>query len=67
MVKLLLLVGRIAGIVGVLLGVFSVVARLQGQYMVGGFQTGTLLQASIAAMVLGCLCYSAVIAERSGR
>lgn len=67
MVNLLLLVARIAAIVGVLLGAFSVVARLQGQYMVGGFQTGTLLQGSIAAMVLGCLCYSAVIAERSGR
>lgn len=65
--NLLLIGGRIAGIVGVLLGVFSVVARLGGNYLVGGFQTGTLMQASIAAMVLGCLCYLAAIAERPQR
>lgn len=65
--NLLLMGGRIAGIVGVLLGAFSVVSRLQGSYLVGGFQIGTLLQASIAAMVLGCLCYVAAIAERQAR
>ena len=65
--NLLLMGGRVAGIAGVLLGAFSVVSRLQGSYLVAGFQIGTLLQASIAAMVLGCLCYVAAIAERQGR
>ncbi len=65
--KLLLWVGRLAGIGGVVLGAFAVVTRLQGMYATGGFQTGTLLLGAIAAMTLGCLCYVASIAERAGR
>jgi len=42
----------------------SVVARLVGAYWVGGFQTGTLLQAGIAAMVFGCFCFLAVLTQR---
>lgn len=67
MESLLLWVGRLAGIAGVLLLAFSVLARLGGRYIVAGFQTGTLLQMAIAVMVLGCLCYLASIAERSRR
>ena len=67
MESLLLWLGRLAGIVGVVLGAFAVVIRLQGMYAAGGFQTGTLLLASIASMTLGCLCYVALVAERSGR
>ena len=65
--NLLLWLGRLAGIVGVVLGAFAVVIRLQGMYAAGGFQTGTLLLGSIASMTLGCLCYVAVIAERARR
>ena len=65
--SLLLWVARLAGIVGVLLGVCAVVVRLQGMWIVGGFQTGTILIASIGAMTLGTLCYAASIAERSRR
>ena len=60
--SLLLWVARLAGIVGVLLGAYAVVVRLQGSYMVGGFQTGTLLLGAIAGMTLGTLCYAASIA-----
>jgi len=67
MESLLLWVGRLAGVAGVSLLVFSVVARLGGRYFVAGFQTGTLLQVAIATMVLGCLCYVATLAERSRR
>ena len=65
--SLLLWIARLAGIVGVVMGAYAVVSRLQGAYMVGGFQTGTLLLASIAAMTMGCLCYVAFVAERSRR
>lgn len=67
MESVLLWVARIAGVTGVALLVFAVIARLEGRYLVAGFQTGTLLQAAIAAMVLGCLCYLMVLAERSRR
>ncbi|TMH31230.1 MAG: hypothetical protein E6H58_12595 [Betaproteobacteria bacterium] len=56
---------RIAGAAGVLLSLVAVVARLAGQFWIGGLQTGTLLQAGIAAMVAGCLAYVALLAERS--
>jgi len=62
--SLLIGVARLSGIVGVLLGAFAVVVRLKGMYMFGGFQTGTLLLGSIAAMALGTLCYAASVAER---
>ncbi|MEF8717821.1 MAG: hypothetical protein V5B35_17425 [Candidatus Accumulibacter necessarius] len=51
---LLLLLGRIAGIGGLLLCVAAAVVRLQGKYYMGGFQLTTLLQAGIAATVVGC-------------
>jgi len=31
--------------------------------MVGGFQVGTVLQAGMAAMILGCLAYLAVLVD----
>jgi hypothetical protein len=65
--SLLLWLGRLGGIVGVLLGAYAVVVRLQGMYMAGGFQTGTLLLGSIGAMTFACLCYVASVAERAGR
>ena len=67
MESLLLWIGRIAGLAGVLIVLAAVVARAGGRYVVGGLQVGTLLQAGIAAMVLGCLAYVARLAERSPR
>ena len=64
MTKLLIFVGRAAGIFGVLLGVASVSARAMGMWHFGSLQVGTLLLGSIAAMVLGTLAYAAAVAER---
>lgn len=46
--------GRIAGIVGLLLCALAVVARITGHYTLGGFQVGTLLEAGIAGLAAGC-------------
>ncbi len=48
---------------GVLLCVVSVVVRAAGMFVVGSFQVGTLLQAGMAMMILGCLAYLAVLVD----
>ena len=63
MSKLLILIGRFAGTLGVILGAASVAAREIGMFYIGTLQVGTLLQASIASMVLGALAYAAAVAE----
>lgn len=65
MESLLLWVGRLAGLSGVLLTVIAIGSRAAGDYFPGGFQVGTILLAGIAAMVLGCLSYVAILAERT--
>lgn len=62
---ILLKLGRIAGVVGVLLCIAGAAIRLGGAYYIAGFQVGTLLQGGIAAMILGCLCFLAVLTHRS--
>jgi len=62
---LLLLVGRVSGFVGALLCGVAAAARVSGHFWLGGFQSGTLLQAGTAAMVAGCLCYLVVLTDRS--
>ena len=64
MANLLLWIGRLGGLVGLAITVIAVVARLQGLFLLGGFQVGTLLLAGIAGMVAGCLGYAAALAER---
>lgn len=64
MEKLLLWMGRVGGLVGVMLCAFAVVLRLRGQFSLGGFQVGTLLLAGMAAVLVGCLGYAASVAER---
>jgi hypothetical protein len=64
MEKLLLWVGRLAGLAGVSVVLVAVFARGRGSYLVAGLQVGTLLQAGIAAMVVACLAYLAYLAER---
>ncbi|MDP2828622.1 MAG: hypothetical protein Q8O37_08450 [Sulfuricellaceae bacterium] len=63
--NILLAVGRIAGVVGVLLCIVGATVRLGGAFWIGGFQVGTLLQGGIAAMVFGCFCLLAVVTHRS--
>lgn len=62
--KLLLWIGRLAGLAGVLVFAGAVYARLRGQFIVGDYQVGTLVQASIALMLVGCLGYAAATGER---
>jgi hypothetical protein len=65
MQALLLWIGRLAGLVGVIVCAGASFARLSGSWSIGSFQVGTMLQAGTAAMVLGCLAYCASLVERS--
>ena len=62
--QILLWIGRLSGAVGVLLTAVSVGARLAGKYQLGSFQSLTLLDVGTAGMVMACLAYIAVLAER---
>lgn len=62
---LLLWIGRIAGIGGVLLCAVSAAMRVSGLFWFAGFQIGTLLLMGMAVMIMGCLCFLAVLTERS--
>ncbi len=64
METLLLWIGRAAGLFGALVCAAAVVIRLSGRWYLGVVPVGTLLQLGIAAMILGCLAYAAVSAER---
>ena len=61
---LLVWIGRLAGLSGVLLCAVATLFRFSGRFLVGGFQVSTLAQVGIAGMILGCLCFSAVLTER---
>lgn len=63
---LLVTLGRLAGIAGAVVCAVAGVARLTGAYRLGGFQVTTLLEVGVALMVLGCLCFLAVLLERVG-
>ncbi len=63
---LLVTLGRLAGIAGAVVCAVAGVARLTGAYWLGGFQVTTLLEVGVALMVLGCLCFLAVLLERVG-
>ena len=55
--------GRAAAVAGIVLCGVSVVLRASGAFFVGGLQVGTLFQAGMAAMIVGCLAYVALLAE----
>lgn len=61
---LLIWLGRIAGLVGLAAVGGAVLLRATGVWHVGGVQIGTLMNAGVAAMVLGTWAYAASIAER---
>jgi hypothetical protein len=46
--------GQLIGLIGILLMAVSVVARLAGMFWVAGFATGTLMQAGIGLVCVGC-------------
>lgn len=56
--------GQLIGLLGLLLMVFAVVARLAGHFLVGGFQTGTLMMAGVAAVVVGSFLLLWALVER---
>ena len=64
MTRLLLWMGRVGGVVGVILCAVAVIVRLRGDFNFDGFQVGTLLLAGMAATIFGCLGYLASLAER---
>jgi hypothetical protein len=61
----MLILGRLLGFAGVLISVLSIGARLLGHFFVAGFQTGTLFQTGLGAMMAGCLCLLLVLTSRS--
>ena len=61
---LLIWMGRIAGLVGLAAVGCAVLLRASGVWHLGGVQIGTLMNAGVAAMVLGTWAYAASIAER---
>lgn len=63
--KLLLLVGRIAGIAGFVFCLASGIARITGRHWIAGFEALTVLQVGIAGMVLGCFCLLGVLVQNS--
>jgi len=62
--SILLRGGKLAGLVGILLIVLSVAARLAGKFTLGGFATGTLMLAGVGAVSVGCFLLLWVMAER---
>jgi hypothetical protein len=59
-------IARLAGVLGVVSTAVSIGARLGGAYWLGAFQTGTVLQAGMAAMLVACLAYMVILAEWPG-
>jgi len=64
---LLVWVGRLVGLAGVALCAWAVVNRLTGSYFAGGFQIGTLLQAGMTAILVGCLFLLIALTNRPHR
>ncbi len=62
--QLMLMSGRAAGLIGLLLVVFAGVARLAGHYVIGGFQAATLLSAGMGALLIGCFALLWVMTDR---
>ena len=64
---LLLLLGRAAGVAGMVLCIVAGFVRVSGVYYLGGFELATLLQAGVGAVVVGCFFLLLVLAGRSSR
>ena len=63
---LLVWIARLAGVFGIATIAVAFGARLAGAHWLGSFQTGTILQAGMAAVLVACLTYVAVLVERPG-
>jgi hypothetical protein len=51
--NLLVMLGRLAGLAGILVCLMAGIARLLGNYYLAGFAVSTLLQAGMAALLVG--------------
>lgn len=63
----LLWTGRLCALAGVLLCAWAVAGRLSGTYFLAGFQVGTVLQAGIVALLVGCVSFLLVLTRRPPR
>jgi hypothetical protein len=61
---LLMWIARLAGLFGITTIAIAFGARLAGAYWLAGFQTGTILLAGMAATLVACLAYVAILVER---
>ncbi len=59
--------GQSIGLLGIVLMVVSVVARLAGSFTLAGFSTGTLLLAGIGGVSVGCFLLLWALGERPQR
>ena len=62
--RLLIWIGRLAGLLGLAALACAVALRLASIWHVGGLQIGTLVNAGVAATVIGAWAYVASLAER---
>lgn len=62
---MLLLIGRLAGIAGVIACVGAVLLRLANRYVLGGVSTGTVLQGGMALLLVACFCLLLVVVSRN--
>lgn len=65
--NLILRGGQAVGVVGLGLMATAVLTRLGGRYIIGGFESGSLLIAGIGAIGVGSFALLWVIAERGRR
>lgn len=64
---LLIIAGRVGGLLGIALCLAASAARLAGHFWLVGFQLATLLQLGIAAIGAGCFCLLwSLTLERAG-
>ncbi|MBL8438445.1 MAG: hypothetical protein JNM61_09625 [Zoogloeaceae bacterium] len=61
---LLLGLGRLAGLAGLVLSGVAIILRLTGRYHIGSFGAGVVLQAGMAAILVGCFFQLWVVASR---
>ena len=61
---ILIVIGRVSGLVGFILCAAAAFARVKGFYWLGGYQVGTLLLAGVAALIFGAFCLLWVVANR---
>jgi len=64
MENLLVLSGRVAGVLGILVCAVAAIWRLLGHFSLAGFWVGTVLQAGVSAVVIGCFLLLLAMADR---